>query len=340
VLDPSAQLERQRDGLHCRMQQVDSCQAARLQVLMLALGGPSCAFGLCPRHCDRAGRWMGGMEELLNACCGWLYLDGEAAAGGAAHVARSEGCGVSAVGWQAPPFEHAASARSLLQRFDLGRPHPQPPSPSPPERPRRPTPLMAVGMAAAILAQGGAGRFAGAVAPRQLRVIDTSASHEKNEDEHSDNVLSDNYDERWISGRPAPQHIDLDLGSSQYIQHVDLQPHQCPSPAPTKHRIYVGDSPEDMRLVHEVAAETKHHEWMHGELLAACMRRAGAHAAHIGGDEQPPSHGKPISRSPAQPAGVPVGQQGRFVRVETVEHPGWVAWSGIKLFGAPANGNA
>lgn len=133
---------------------------------------------------------------------------------------------------------------------------------------------MAVDMAAAILAQGGAGRYTGAVAPRQLRVVDTSASAEKNEDDHSDNVLTDNYDERWISG-PAPQHIDLDLGSRQFIQHIDLQPHQVPSSAPTRHKIYVGDSQEDMRLVHEVAAETKHHEWMHGG--RSCMRGVPLH---------------------------------------------------------------
>ena len=34
------------------------------------------------------------------------------------------------------------------------------------------------------------------------------------------------------------------------------------------------------------------------------------------------------------PAGVKIGKPGRFVRVETVESPGWVAWSGIKVFGS------
>lgn len=32
-------------------------------------------------------------------------------------------------------------------------------------------------------------------------------------------------------------------------------------------------------------------------------------------------------------AGIPVGEAARYVRVETVEHPGWVAWSQIKVFG-------
>ena len=76
---------------------------------------------------------------------------------------------------------------------------------------------------------------------------------------------------------------------------MDLLPYQVPTPAITGHRIWVGrDNTTDLQLVKELQIETRHHQWVEG---------------------------------------IPVDREARFIRVETVEHPGWVAWSGIKVFG-------
>ena len=47
---------------------------------------------------------------------------------------------------------------------------------------------------------------------QRLDIVATEASSEKGQDDGSDNVLSDNRDETWNSGRAAPGFIDLDLG--------------------------------------------------------------------------------------------------------------------------------
>lgn len=43
-----------------------------------------------------------------------------------------------------------------------------------------------------------------------------------------------------------------------------------------------------------------------------------------------------VSSTPHCATGVPIGHHARYVRIETVEHPGWVAWSGIKVHGSEA----
>ena len=51
---------------------------------------------------------------------------------------------------------------------------------------------------------------------------------------------------------------------------------------------------QDLRLAREVELETKHHVWIED---------------------------------------IPVNEEARFIRVETVESPSWVAFSGIRVFG-------
>ncbi|KAG1665500.1 hypothetical protein FOA52_009761 [Chlamydomonas sp. UWO 241] len=135
----------------------------------------------------------------------------------------------------------------------------------------------------------------------QLRIVDAEASAEKGQDDCADNVTTDDRDESWISGRKAPAHIDLDLGRTQNVGTVDLLPYQVPTPAETCHRIWVGSSRDDMKMVAEVRQETAHHKWV---------------------------------------TGVPIEQAARYLRIETVEHPGWVAWSGIKVYGSGDNADA
>lgn len=57
-----------------------------------------------------------------------------------------------------------------------------------------------------------------------------ASSVKNNEDEyHPDNVTTDDRDETWHAGMTAPAHIDLDLGSSAMIEHLDLLPYQASS---------------------------------------------------------------------------------------------------------------
>ena len=57
-----------------------------------------------------------------------------------------------------------------------------------------------------------------------------ASSVKNNEDEyHPDNVTTDDRDETWHAGKTAPAHIDLDLGSSAMIEHLDLLPYQASS---------------------------------------------------------------------------------------------------------------
>ncbi|MEW5310611.1 MAG: hypothetical protein WDW38_002392 [Sanguina aurantia] len=124
------------------------------------------------------------------------------------------------------------------------------------------------------------------------------ASSEKSEEDCCDNALTDNRDETWHSGKQAPAWINLDLGRPRQLSHVRLLPFQVPTSGQSRHKVYVGNNLGDMKLAAEVSTETHHHKWMQDVTLAAA-------------------------------------QDARYIRIETVEHPGWVAWSGIQLFAAP-----
>lgn len=109
---------------------------------------------------------------------------------------------------------------------------------------------------------------------------------------------TDNVDETWNSGQKAsrdkPVWVEIDLGATHNIQHLDLLPYQVPTPARTVHKIYVGDTKSSMELAMELDGETRHHYAIKE---------------------------------------VPINKTGRYLRVETVESPSWVAWSNIKIFG-------
>lgn len=98
----------------------------------------------------------------------------------------------------------------------------------------------------------------------KLAIKDCSASAEKSEDDCANNVTTANVDETWRSGKRAPQHIDLDLGAPMHVQSIDLLPYQVPTPALTKHRVWVGNSVEELQLVQEISVETCHHAWLSG----------------------------------------------------------------------------
>lgn len=58
-----------------------------------------------------------------------------------------------------------------------------------------------------------------------------ASSVKNNDDEyHPDNVTTEDRDETWHAGKTAPAHIDLDLGASAMIEHLDLLPYQARLP--------------------------------------------------------------------------------------------------------------
>lgn len=121
------------------------------------------------------------------------------------------------------------------------------------------------------------------------------ASSEKCEDTHCDQILTSNVDETWNSGQKAPGWVEFDLGKSYNLTHMKLLPYQVPTPANTRHKVYVGSSREDLKLATELNSETKHHVWT--DDVAVNKKNV------------------------------------RFVRVETVDSPSWVAWSGMQFYG-------
>jgi F5/8 type C domain len=101
----------------------------------------------------------------------------------------------------------------------------------------------------------------------------------------------------WGAGDFPPQWIEIDLGAAYSIVRIRLITAQLPAGF-TEHRVWVrGPSPGDKELLlHEFAGETN--------------------------DSQA------LEYSPAKPVtGV------RYIRVETVTSPSWVAWREIEIFG-------
>jgi len=100
----------------------------------------------------------------------------------------------------------------------------------------------------------------------------------------------------WSAGAFAPQWIEIDLGATHSIGRIRLIAAQLPA-GYTDHRVWVrGPSPGDQqRLLHEFTGET--------------------------------TDGQALEYAPAKPVtGV------RYLRVETVASPSWIAWKEIEVF--------
>jgi hypothetical protein len=100
----------------------------------------------------------------------------------------------------------------------------------------------------------------------------------------------------WGAGDFPPQSIEIDLGAAHSIRRIRLITAQLPA-GYTDHLVWVrGPSPGDrVRLLHEFAGET--------------------------------TDGEALEYAPAEPVtGV------RYIRVETLTSPSWVAWREVEVF--------
>ena len=108
-------------------------------------------------------------------------------------------------------------------------------------------------------------------------------------------AVDGNAESNWISGDDAPQWIEVDLGAASAVTKIALAVSQFPE-GNTIHRIWGRDTSGAERLLHEFAGFTKEPQW--------------------------------LEVSPGEP-----WQGIRYVRVETVSSPSWVAWWEIRVLG-------
>jgi len=116
------------------------------------------------------------------------------------------------------------------------------------------------------------------------------------------NVYDGNYSTGWSSGGYAPQWILLDLGRSCSLSKLRLLVDQTPS-GTTRHRVYGGPSSGSLALLYEFYGYTSKGQWL----------------------EWTPQ--TPISNV-------------RYIKVETVQSPSWVAWFEIEPYGSDCAPNA
>jgi hypothetical protein len=104
----------------------------------------------------------------------------------------------------------------------------------------------------------------------------------------------------WNAGEYAPQWIEVDLGSPRSIEGISLLTAQSPK-GETTHRVLAKAAPgEPYRVLHTFTGVTTDGQW--------------------------------LSYSPSTP-----WQGVRFLRVETIESPSWVAWREIRIQLVPAS---
>jgi hypothetical protein len=96
----------------------------------------------------------------------------------------------------------------------------------------------------------------------------------------------------WGAGGPVPQWIQLDLGEPTTVSKVLLLVVQLP-PGPTKHQVFGGPSPDNLKLLGTAAGNTQEGEWLE------------------------------VSIGPTEV---------RYLKVLTVDSPSWVAWGEIEIY--------
>jgi hypothetical protein len=111
-------------------------------------------------------------------------------------------------------------------------------------------------------------------------------------------AVDSNTETAWISGGHPPQWIEIDLGAAYRVTEIRLLVSQSPAGA-TRHQVLVrGPEGGPGTLVHEFSGDTADGDW--------------------------------LAFAPELPL-----ENVRFVRVETVSSPSWVAWREIVVRGGP-----
>lgn len=109
------------------------------------------------------------------------------------------------------------------------------------------------------------------------------------------NAVDGDAESIWTAGEDAPHWIEVDLGSLASVTKIALSVSQFPA-GPTRHRVWGRSESGGESLLHEFSGATKEPQW--------------------------------LEFSPSQP-----WQKIRYVRVETVSSPSWVAWREIRVLG-------
>jgi hypothetical protein len=108
-------------------------------------------------------------------------------------------------------------------------------------------------------------------------------------------AVDGNAESTWTAGEDAPHWIEVDLGSAASVSKIALSVSQFPA-GPTRHRVWGRGESGGEALLHEFSGPTSEPQW--------------------------------LEFSPPQPwAGI------RYIRVETVSSPSWVAWREIRVLG-------
>ncbi|WNG16110.1 discoidin domain-containing protein [Cystobacter fuscus] len=107
-------------------------------------------------------------------------------------------------------------------------------------------------------------------------------------------AIDGNVGTQWNAGAGPSRWIELDLGGTTVVKKLRLLTSQSPA-GQTTHRIYVGNTPAPASLVSTLNDVTSDNVWLEVDLL-----------------------GRGIS--------------GRYIRIETVTSPGWVAWRELEVY--------
>jgi preprotein translocase subunit Sec61beta len=114
----------------------------------------------------------------------------------------------------------------------------------------------------------------------------------------AEQAVDGNTETVWLAGGHPPQWIEVDLGDAYRVSEIRLLVSQSPA-GPTQHRLLVrGPDGGPATLVHEFAADTSDGDWLEF-----------------------------VAEAPLENV--------RYVRVETVSSPSWVAWREIVVRGGP-----
>ncbi len=97
---------------------------------------------------------------------------------------------------------------------------------------------------------------------------------------------------QWNAGGAPPQWIQIDLGEASNLSKVRLNVLQTPA-GPSVHEIYGGATPENMSLIGTLESETRDNQWIELNKTANNVR---------------------------------------YVRINTVKSPSWVAWREIEVY--------
>ena len=113
----------------------------------------------------------------------------------------------------------------------------------------------------------------------------------------ADNAIDVNKETLWNSGANAPQWIEVELSGDYHLQEIRLLVAQYPN-GPSFHRVFAAGQEKDYRLLTEFSGDTE--------------------------------DGQILTFQAEQPSMV------RFLKIETIKSPSWIAWKEIEVYGYPA----